>query len=444
MTQRASVSVPAPSPRTSMNLGNGWSSQRWTSDGFTVNTRGRVWLDANGTSGSSTLTLLSNGDGGTLPGQLLVQSLQRNLHLMSQHRTIFAGNESLLIAGQQSVKISACTGLGRILIPFWSATRMEGETLKRVAPDEDDPSSDASKDFVDTVESWVDMGAFQNTVTTGLALVCDSVRWIMSTYGSGGRSTLAATIGGMAIAAKVTAALVSNTTHRQETDGVKGLHMASVGSTNIGTVGFGGYFAGLAHIAQAVTVQAYGSDLQIIAGVSAGLRSLFNTRIDGSEIECTAGGTIELAARCGQVQAVAFHTQFGGKPGEGSPFQRPTDETTLESWGVSTYVPTGKVELSAGTTLGMKGGYVEASAVKSIVLKGPNYTVTVNAQGVAIDVNDAAKVKVVPFEGVNASVNDLYGVEVAADGIFLGSPSNCLSVDSKGVWEVRAPLVQVS
>ena len=26
MTQRASVSVPAPSPRTSMNLGNGWSS----------------------------------------------------------------------------------------------------------------------------------------------------------------------------------------------------------------------------------------------------------------------------------------------------------------------------------------------------------------------------------------------------------------------------------
>ena len=107
-------------------------------------------------------------------------------------------------------------------------------------------------------------------------------------------------------------------------------------------------------------------------------------------------------------------------------------------------MPTGKVELSAGTTLGMKGGYVEASAVKSIVLKGPNYTVTVNAQGVAIDVNDAAKVKVVPFEGVNASVNDLYGVEVAADGIFLGSPSNCLSVDSKGVCEVRAPLVQVS
>ena len=433
MSQRASLSVPDPSPATSMNLGAAWSSQSWNSDGFCVNTDGRIWLQADG-SGENTLSVLSNGGAGI--GQLLLQSLSKNVYLMSKGTTTVGANGSMFIGGTKSVKIAGALGID---INTLLGNILKDDSLSMIAPSATDPVADAAEDYVAANETWATHSAIFQGTTVTLALLCDGMRRIFGAVGGGGKSTLAAGMSAVALTAKTVAGAVS--TGRLYSDGVKGLFMQSVGSTNIGTTGWCSIYSGLANLSMAPSTSIYGWDLHIFAGIDAGLRSLMYTKLDGSNIEVTGGLECELGSRGGAFKVYGKDLQFGAKGGEAAA-QLPTTTCTMDALtSIDCIVAPGGFEMLSGGTVKMTGDSVDATGMKEVVIESPAYTVTINAlTGVSIEVLDSSKVTI-DTVGFKADVGGSQAVEIAADGITLGSPSSFIAVDATGTWSWRGPMV---
>lgn len=431
MSQRASLSVPAPSPDTSMNLGTAWSSQSWTSDGFCVNTDGRIWLQADGS--GSTMGVLSNGGAGV--GQLLLQSLQENVYLMAKGTTVAAANESLFIGGTDSVRIAGALGID---INTLVGQILNDDSLSMIEPSATDPSSDAAAHYTQSVQTFASHTATFTAATTTLALVADGFRKLFGAVGGGGKSTLSAGLAAAAIAAKSVAAAVSSASIWS--DGVKGLYVQSVGSTNIGTPTWCSIYSGLATLSQAPATALYGVDLHILAGIDAGLRSFTYTKLDGSNIEVTGGLSCELGSRAGKFKVYAKDIVVGAKGGEAAT-QLPTTTCTMEATQkIDCIVAPGNFEMLSGGTVKMTGASVSCEGSMDITIESPAYTVTINPlTGVSIEVLDTSKVTI-DVMGFDAAVGS-QAVTIDASGITLGSPSSFISVDATGTWSWRGPMV---
>ncbi|MCB9596247.1 MAG: hypothetical protein H6719_26225 [Sandaracinaceae bacterium] len=380
MSQRASLRVPAPSPATSLNLGTAWGAMDWTSDGFSATTRGRIWLEAHGAKGSSSLSILSNGPDGV--GQLLLQSLERHVHLMAKGTTVAAANGSLLVAGRQSVKLYGNLGLDpmELLMPLTG----EDPPVRHVHPSETDPSANGARALVTEYERVADHWAIGEAITLGLATTATYVRKMLGAAGSGDTQGFASTVAGLAASATVFSGLASAA--RLLDDEVPGLHVSSFGGINIGTPAFAALYGGAAALVTGGLFNAFGLDTHAIAGVNAGLRSMFYVKVEGSEVEATAGVDVEMASRADYVKLYGSQIAIGSTVPT-APLQLPTDTCTTSVAGpVLLGANMGRVFLSSQGAVEMSAPEVAVKTLEGIAIRHPGYVIEVSPTGVTLQV----------------------------------------------------------
>jgi len=226
---------------------------------------------------------------------------------------------------------------------------------------------------------------------------------------------------------------------RLYSDGVPGFHVNSVGSINIGTMGFCSMYAGLANLLMAPATSTYGLDAHIMSGVTAGLRSLFYVKLEGKDIEVVSGLDVEVASRTKDMKVYAADIQFGALGGEGLT-QIPTATCKMEALGpISASVTPGKFEMVAGASVELSGASISYDAAE-IVISAPAYEVKINAAtGVSIHVINMAKVNI-DTTALTAELGT-QSMEIAANGVRLGSESSFICVDASGAWSWKGPLV---
>ncbi|MFK7985843.1 MAG: hypothetical protein AB8I08_07400 [Sandaracinaceae bacterium] len=379
--QRATLSVQ--NPATSMSLGAAWGENTFNNDGFCVETAGRVWLNAYGSKKSSTVSLLSNGGAGE--GQLLLQSLSKNLYVMAADRLISGSNASTLIASKGSVKILGGLGLSE-KIGVLSKDYLDGDKpFDDIKPDDTSPTNKSAQAYTDTIETVANVWAVFDISSIVIASVLEAIRTLVGVKGSGTSASTASAIAGIQKGTNALGSLVDSA--RLVSDGVPGLHMYSWGSINVVSPLFTSIYAGVSLTAIGPMVNNYGIlDIHATGGYAATAKALVQTRMDGSKLMATAGRKMELGSRKGESKMYAGTFQFGAKGGEALT-QVPTLETRFEAATVSVSKPM-NVSFTSGGKIEAAALNVLASALGEVVIKNPSYTLTVNAvSGINIQVD---------------------------------------------------------
>jgi len=429
--QRLTLAVP--SPATSMSLGKAWGGTDWNSDGFCVNTDARVWLDADGTDKSdSTLAMLSNGGS----GQLLLQSLQKNLWIYSKERTVVGTNASAFFGGGKGVKIMGGLSMSFLANITWDF--VDAEKADEVGPDADDPSSDTAAAFADSLEGVGDFWAITDVSSNVLAISLEILRSLFGVKGSGTSASSAAAVAGIRATTNSIGNLVG--TSRLYSDGVPGLHIYSWGSLCIASPTFTSMFALAGMTEFGIAVSDYGfTDAHAMGGVSATFKSLCYSAIEGSEISVAAGLDVEGCARTGEWKTYGTNLYFGAKGGEAGR-QLPTLSTAFEATRKITLEEPVMIEFDSGGNVELTSGTIKQDAKLQLMIKNPSYTVTLTPTGLKIDLAKLATVDLGATAAV-LKVGSSMTLETSAGEVLVGLPSCSVGCDKTGAWSWTAPMV---
>ncbi|MCB9592982.1 MAG: hypothetical protein H6719_09645 [Sandaracinaceae bacterium] len=432
--QRATLAVPSPSPETSMNLGKAWSSTSWNSDGFCVNTDGRVWIDADGTGTStSTLALLSNADS----GQLLLQSLQKNLWVWSKDDTVVGTNGSLFLGGAKSVKILGGLGLSET-VGFLTNDFVDGDKADYVGPDTSNPSNDSAQAYVDSLDPVGNFWAITDVASSVLAIGLEIARALLGVKGTGTSASTVATVTGIRYTTSAIGNLVN--TSQLYSDGVPGIHLYSWGSICVATPTFNSMFALAGMTEFGVTVNDYGFlDAHAMAGVAATFKGLCYAAIEGSEVSIAAGKDVNACARAGQWKLYATNAYIGAKGGEALT-QIPTLSVKMAALTKIKLEEPLAIEYDSGGNVEVKSGRIDIDGKVQLQIKNPAYTVTLTPKGLKIDLAKLATVDLGPTGAVMKAGTSMT-MEAAADSATIGLPSCSLACDATGAWSWTAAQV---
>lgn len=431
--QRVTISVPSPSPETSLSMGKEWSGTDWNSAGLCVNTDGRVWLDACGESSSSTFSAISNGGDGI--GQMLMQSLSADLYVMAEEDTIVSANGSILVAGATGVKIVA--GHGRA-IELGPVTYGDA-SLERVAPDDTSPSSSAAAAYVDHLKAVEDGWSFAVAALAPLLTVPEICRAILGVRGVG---SAASTVNALTTLTAISSLTGGFTQLGKGLGGdVPGLNLHSVWDVNFATTGFATFYslAGLTMTGgNANTVGLV--EASVLAGAGASLRAGYTAAVEGNALEVTAGKDITVASLADVLKMYGATIILGAKlAGGGALTQFPTisvDVAAVKTLELEANM--GSLEVSSGGSVEYAGDTVEVDAIQEIVIQGLGYTVKVSVAGIDIvgaGGNMSVSAAGVVVEGGAAKL-------AVTDGILIDAGSQ-IGADTSGSWFIKAPQMAI-
>lgn len=442
MSTRATLYVP--SPETSMSLGTAWASSSWNGDGFCVSTEGRVWLDANGDStSSSTLTILSNGSGSD--GQLLLQSLRSSLYVFGSNDTYVTSNESVLLAGGDGVRILAghgdTYGFSMPWGAYWSIVR--DETLDDVEPDDADPSSDHASAYVARMDTVAEYWGLASAAYGPTAAISEIVRVAFGARGAGSSATTAMIVSAVAAAATMVGGAIEMT--KLGADEVPGLQVHAYGAVNLATTGFATVSAGAGlHFVAGWSNMFFGFlESGGFGGLSAQLKSIKQFDVSGSRVELSAGLSATYASNLFSMKTYGLAMQIGA-PIPTWPTQVPTTQVDVEGLIVDAMVTGGKIDVLAGGKVSVIAGQKAVlTSATEVVLSSPAYEVKVSAMGITITVLATTKIQMDDMTGVtfdNATMKT--ALPTAPPGVVISDKAGAcgLFVDATGV-KLKGPLV---
>ena len=440
---RATLYVPDPSPETSMNLGKAWSGTDWNSDGFCVNTDGRIWLDANGdTASTSTLTLLSNGSGSD--GQLLLQSLQSNLYVFGKSVTVVSSDESILVAGGDGVRLIAGHGeeygFNLPFGAFW--TVVNDATIDSVGPSDSDPSSDFAATYtgrMDTVsQHW---GIVSASIGVG-ALITEIVRAAMGCNGVGSSANTTMKITALTAATSMVSGAIDMS--KMGADEIPGLQIHSYGAINMATTGFCSVMAGAGlHLVAGISNTIVGViEAGAFGGLGAALKGSKNYDINGTRVELTAGLSVTYQSNLYSMDNYGLSMAYG-QVVPTWPTQVPTVSVDVQSTKIDAFVMGGKIDvLSTGEVKIFSGTYADIQGGMGVTIKSPAYQIKVLPTGISISCAITTKVDLTPLSSSVTFDNATMKAEVSAEGITIGDAAGaCTLVVSETKHELKGPMV---
>ncbi|MCB9596893.1 MAG: hypothetical protein H6719_29490 [Sandaracinaceae bacterium] len=394
MTLSTRATIHVPSPETSMSLGRAWSGTDWNADGFSAVTDGRVWLDANGDDrSSSTLTLRSNGGGED--GQLLLQSLQANLYVLSNQHTLVSADKSVLIAGGEGVRLMGGHGTIYGFTLPWGATWaiVRDKSLERVGPSEDDPKSKHADGVVQRMDHVADYWSAIVGAWAVCQIVPESCRYFLGIRGVG---TSAGTMAGLA-AASFTFTMVRGAVEFGKLaakDDIPGLQVHAYGSVQMATTGFASFTSGVAinfggllgcDFLGALSAGAFG-------GLGAHVLGCNSVDVNGTRVEMTAGKNVYLGTPFWRQEHNGVSITYG-EVIPAWPTQVPTASIDVEALVIDALVTAGSVDvLTTGEVRinGMKSTTVKAFG--AVELSSPTCTLKVSPAGVEISCLPTTKI----------------------------------------------------
>jgi len=421
---RATLSVPAPSPETSMSLGTAWSGTPWNSDGFCANSNGRIWLDANGTTtASSTLGTLANN------GQLLMQSLEDCIYMISNESAVVATNGGAFLAGGGGVKLMAGHGAPSLFVPNES-------TLANIKPDEVSPSSEHAAAYTDYMDDVATAWTITDTVMAGLLTALDIGLTIADCYKGGSPGGLGASLLLLGSAANLAGGAVNIAGMSGEH--LPGLNMHAVSNITLATTGFCSIYSGAGMLLCGLTTTGTGFlTAGVTASVNAALKSLAMSTVEGKKVELVGMKETSVGARTAQQKIYGETMLFGSKGGEAKT-QLPTlsiEASSIKSTDLISQL--GDIQLTTGGDVTHDSDLMEIDGTKSIQIKGPTYKVVVSPKGIELTFSGTTKVKMDP-KSLEASASAM-SLQMTNAGIKLGAGASNLDAKVAGTWKWTSP-----
>lgn len=422
-SQRATLSVPSPSPETNMSLGLAWSAAPWNSDGFCACSEGRIWLDANGASASSTFGALANG------GQLLMQSLGESIFLVSDQSAVVASNGGAFIAGGGGVKLLAGHGT-----PFFFAP--DDHQLENIRPDEARPSSAHAAAYTNHMDDVATAWTITDTVMAVALTALDIGLTIADCYRGGSPGGLGSTLLVLGSAANLAGGAV-NIAGMSGGD-LPGLNIHSAKNITMATTGFCSIYSGAGMLLCGLTTAGVGLlTAGATASVNAALKSIAMTTVEGKNVELVGMKSTSVGARTSKLNVYGATMLFGSKGGE-SKTQVPTlsiEASAMQSLDVVANV--GDVSFKTQGPVSHEGDLIEVDGGLSVKITGPTYEVVVSPTDLTLTFQATTKVTM-DTAALEAKATAL-GLKITAAGIKVGDATSNLEAKAGGVWKWKAP-----
>jgi hypothetical protein len=455
---RATLSVPSPSPETSLSLGKAWSGTAWNNAGLCVNTDGRIWLDARGTADSSTLSALSND----VSGQLLLQSLSSNLFLIADDANRIAASGSVLIGGANGLRIFSAHGTSGFFSGF-SEKVLTGDGLTmaadlvgsdkefhwvnndaigadyfdRISPSETTANSNTAGAYIAHTQDVSDGWSYAIMAQSAFATLSEVGYFLTGVVGPGGTASTVALVTQLAVLAEWCA--VRGVSAILSEPGPAGLDMYSLGSISWATPAFTTCYSlsGMALIS-GLGVGGLGLvSASVNGGINTSLKSPWRVGLDGKAAEAIGGTAVMLDAKK-ELNLMGSEVQVGAVGGEALT-QVPTVSIEALSAMDLDVTSAGKVKQLAGGTAGYGAATVKMVANTQIVLKSPAYEIAISPTGISIGILKTTTIEVAGA-GVKADCMGGMSLQVDASGVTVGSSATFLSVDATGSWVWQGPL----
>lgn len=446
---RLTLAVPDASPETSMSLGTTWTGTSWNNDGFCVNTDGRIWLDAYGSTNTSTLTALSND----VSGQLLLQSLKSNVFLIADKQNAVVASGNVLIAGGNSIRIfsahgttglfsGATEGASNAILGIWGKSDDDIGTdyFDRIGPDASAANSNTATAYIDHCEDVREVWTYAFLGQTAWTVLMEAIFFAKGIKGAGGTAANVALVGQLAaisawIGVRAVSAIISQ-------PGPAGLDMYSLGSVLWATPGFCSlYSLSGTVLSSGFSVGGLGLvSASINAGIGAVLKSPWRIGLDGKKAEAVAGTNMELAAKQ-TINLMGANVTVGAVGGEAMT-QVPTVSIDVHSAKDISVMSPMKVEQKAGGTLEMKAPTIKVMAGTEAVLKSANFEIKLSTTGITVAILKKTKIAM-SSGGILVDCMGGTGISVESGGVAVEAGATGISVEPTGAVCWGGPVVSM-
>jgi len=441
-----------------MSLGKEWTGTDWNSAGLCVNTDGRIWLDACGTTSDSTLSALSND----VSGQLLMQSLSSNVFLIANDANTVSASGSIFIAGANSIRLFSAHGTTGVFSGF-TEELLSGEALStvvdwfgddpnynwvdndsigtdyfdRIGPSETTANSNTATSYVNHCDEVSDTWTIAILAQSIWTVAMELGFMLFGVVGAGGTASKVALAG--QFAALGTWLGMRGVAEIMSEPGPAGLDMYTMGAISFASPGFTSLYSGMGIVmTSGFSVGGLGLvSASLNGGLGAVLKSPWRIGLDGKAAEAIAGTSLTLEAKK-ELNMMGSNVQVGAVGGE-SLTQIPTVSIDAISIKDLNVVSTANVSQLAGGTAGYGAPTIKVVGKTHIVLKNASYAIDISLTGISISILKATKIETTA-SGLIADCMAGMAVEIDASGVLIGSSSSFLGVDAVGCWSWQGPL----
>ena len=438
--QHFKLDVPDSSYSTSIHLGKAASgtpigaTTPFNNAGLSVNSKGRVWLDARGAPSSSTLSALSNDPN----GQILLQAVGSAVLCVSKESNVVTSNGSIFLAGGKGVKMIAGHGAPLVF-------GIGEDLVSNPRPDTTDPRSNHAAKYTEHLDDVATSWTITNTVVAATLAALDVA--LLAAECCKGSKSPAADLGTMLLAASSAAKLAGGTADVCGMTGseLPGLNLHAFSNINFATTGFCSMYAGAGMLLFGGTTGGLGFVSASITGfVNASLKSVLMVGVEGKNVSLTGSRTLDLSAKAGPLSLAGPTVQIGASERADRAFsktQMATHRITADAHVSLTARAVAKIGVASkvdGSTA-YEGGTIDVDATKEVVIKSAGYEISVGVDAVRIAVRKKTKLTAsadsVTFDAMGAQT-----LVVGPSGVRLGGKTVNLRVDAGGSVVWNAPM----